>query len=250
MRKAGTKTAIELAAARLRTLAVESPDGALIGSEESLVALFGCSRGTIRQVARLLEREGMLRVRRGINGGYFAARPDAETIELAVSSYLQTIELDPSDIVKAAAALWIEAVRKAAETGGPETEKVVLFLRKKLKSVKDVASFSQIREAELIFQREIYNLTNSRYMRLLFDINTAFSGRNFPSPAISDETGPVQVQFVQSWRDAKLLELNAIMMRSGELADLAARCSRQTWLERISDQMAVDGAGGGEVPQG
>jgi len=51
-------------------------EGALIGSEESLIADLGVSRSTLRQAARLLEREGLLRVKRGINGGYYGQPTD------------------------------------------------------------------------------------------------------------------------------------------------------------------------------
>ena len=69
-----------------------------MGSEETLIAKLGVSRATVRQAARLLEREGFPRVRRGINGGYFAARPDVRTIEKAVSSYLEMVHTKPEDI--------------------------------------------------------------------------------------------------------------------------------------------------------
>ena len=75
------KSTIDAAASRLRALARAANADALLGSEEALVAQLGVSRATLRQVARLLEREGLLKVRRGINGGYFAARPDLRTVE-------------------------------------------------------------------------------------------------------------------------------------------------------------------------
>ena len=80
MTKRPSRPAIEAAAAQLRSIVLESDNGALIGSEDMLLEKLGFSRSTVRQVARLLEREGYLRVRRGINGGYFGSRPDAATI--------------------------------------------------------------------------------------------------------------------------------------------------------------------------
>lgn len=89
--KTKPKSALDEAASRLRSIALTAKEGGLVGSEETLIAKLGVSRATVRQAARLLEREGFLRVRRGINGGYFAARPDVRTIEKAVSSYLEMV---------------------------------------------------------------------------------------------------------------------------------------------------------------
>lgn len=233
MRKGETKTAIEATAERLRSLVLDSPEGALIGSEDSLISLFGCSRSTVRQVARLLEREGLLRVKRGINGGYFGTRPDAGTIEATVSSYLETLPLDPRDITIMASALWVEAVRKAAGADREEAERVTQALRKRVKAVKDSAGFAEIRDLELKTQTEIFRLGNSDYIKLIFDINSAFSRRRFPAPPLNEDDSEVQVAFVRSWRDAKLLELNAIAVGDRELAALAGKYSRKIWFDRV-----------------
>lgn len=233
MQKREIRTAIDVTADRLRTLVLDMPDGSLIGSEDGLIALLGCSRSTVRQVARLLEREGLLRVRRGINGGYFGSRPDAGTIETTVSSYLETLELDPRDITIMASALWIEAVRKAAGADSAERERVAQGLQKRIKAIKDTATFSEIRDLELQTHEEIFRLGKSTYIKLIFDINSAFSRRRFPRPA-QDDDDPMHVRFVQRWRDAKLLELNAIALGDRESAALAGHHSRKVWFDRLN----------------
>lgn len=72
-RKPRTKPNITTAASALREIIWSAAEGQLLGSEEDLTAMLGVSRPTVRQVARLLEREGLLKVRRGVNGGYFAS---------------------------------------------------------------------------------------------------------------------------------------------------------------------------------
>src|SRR3569623_1918283 len=98
MTRTKNETAIEAAAPRLRSIVLGTPEGTLLGSEEALIKRLDVSRATVRQVARLLEREGLLLVRRGINGGYFAARPDARTIESTVSAYLEIFDSDIEDV--------------------------------------------------------------------------------------------------------------------------------------------------------
>ena len=75
-----SRSPIDTAADQLREILLRQQEGEMIGSEDDLVARLGVSRVTVRQAARLLEREGVLRVRRGINGGYFASRPSVELV--------------------------------------------------------------------------------------------------------------------------------------------------------------------------
>lgn len=240
MVKVGKKTAIELAAERLREIVLEADEGAFIGSEETLITQLGCSRSTVRQVARVLEREGLLRVRRGINGGYFGLRPDAGTIEAIVCTYLAMLDLDAQDVTLLASALWVEVVRKAAAHSDREaTGKVVDQLRKRIGGVKDSASFQHIRNLELEGQDAVFALTDSSYVKLIFDINVQFSRRKFDLPIEIDDSDKHR-EFVRSWRNAKLMELNAIAEGDRELAAMAARYSRKIWHRRVYSRYAGD----------
>lgn len=238
MPKREIRTPIAVVAERLRAIVLEAEEGALIGSEEALVAQLSCSRATVRQVARLLEREGLLRVRRGINGGYFGTRPDAGTIETIVSSYLAALDMDASDVTILASTLWVEAVRKAARADPAIIAPVVARLRRKLNAIPVSASFAAVREVEMETQAEIFQLSNSAYIKLIFDINVAFSRRRFPSSPVIDDDSPEHVVFVRTWKEAKLQELNAISIGDRELAVLAARYSRKIWHGRVRQRFA------------
>src|SRR5215471_18892047 len=62
MAKGSSSPTLEAAIIKLREIVLATKNGALIGGEDSLVAKLGASRSTVRQAARLLEREGLLRV--------------------------------------------------------------------------------------------------------------------------------------------------------------------------------------------
>jgi DNA-binding FadR family transcriptional regulator len=226
------RTLLEVAAERLRTIVLDAEDGALIGSEDSLVEKLGCSRSTVRQVARLLEREGLLRVRRGINGGYFGTRPDASTIEATVSAYLETLPMEASDITALASALWVEAVRKAASCQSGEIKPVLDQLRKHVNDIAPDATFEAVRTLELETHEAIFTLANSAYIKLIFDINTAFSRRRFSNPTMDDASSEHRA-FVQKWKTSRLLELDAIELRDKALAVSAAQVSRRVWHEKL-----------------
>ena len=85
---------------------------------------------------------------------------------------------------------------------------------------------------ELENQTAILKLAKSTYMRLVFELNIAFSRRVFPA-ANPDNESDMHRKFVRDWREAKLMELNALDLGDSELAVLAANHSRKVWHRRI-----------------
>lgn len=227
-----SKPAIEAAATHLRAIALEHADGDFIGSEEALLQRLGFSRSTVRQVARLLEQEGLLRVKRGISGGYYASRPDARSIERVVSTYLEAIDFEPEDVTILASALWIEVIRKATMVRGPATQEMVAHFRKRIGAIKPSAPFAAVRSIERESQKAVFALVQSRYIELIFDINVAFASRSFPSHE-RPEGDEEHIAFVKAWREAKLLELAAIADGNTELGLMAARYVRSVWHKRV-----------------
>ena len=226
------RSTIDVAAERLREIARAAEPGSLLGNEEGLVGSLGVSRSTIRQVARLLEREGLLRVRRGINGGYFAARPDLNTIETAVSAYLETLDMDAEDVTVVASALWVEALRKAASLRTQEARDMAIRFAERVNKVRPTASSREITKLEQESREQIFALTNARYIELIFQINIAFAQKRFPARSAADDSDEHRA-FVEDWRKAKLMELNAIRDGDPELGAMAARHVRNLWHQRV-----------------
>jgi DNA-binding FadR family transcriptional regulator len=227
------KSTIDGAAARLRKIALSKAAGARLGSEERLIARLGVSRATVRQVARLLEREGMLQVRRGLNGGYFAARPDLGTIEATVSAYLEMLHTEPEDLTIIASALWVEVLRKAARISSKAARTLAGKYLDRIKALRPSASFDDVLQLEQAYRSAIFALINSRYIELVFQINTAYALRYFPNAPSEHNDTEAHREFVRAWRSAKLLELESILHGDPELASTAARHSRNLWHRRI-----------------
>jgi GntR family transcriptional regulator, transcriptional repressor for pyruvate dehydrogenase complex len=226
------RSTIAAAAEQLRGLAMSADEGALLGGEEALVAKLGVSRATIRQAARLLEREGLLRVRRGINGGYFAARPDVGTIEATVSAYLDTVDMDPEDVTAVASALWVEVLRKAASQRSEAARAMAAEYRDRVLAIRPDASFDKVFKLEQESRTAIFDLIRGRYIELIFQINMAFAQRRYTTSSGADDAA-AQRQFVHAWRNAKLMELEAIADGDPDLGALAARHMRNLWAQRI-----------------
>jgi GntR family transcriptional repressor for pyruvate dehydrogenase complex len=232
MPKATSNSTLESGQSRLREIALAAKEGALLGSEEWLISELRVSRSTLRQAARLLEREGLLRVRRGIKGGYFGARPDEKTIQMVMSAYLDTLDMKYEDVTAVASVLWVEVLRRAAGLNHEGARKLAEYHRGKVLEVGDDATFHEIVEVEQASREAIFELVKSRYIQLIFHINQAFSVGRFPRAAARDGT-PQHRAFVRAWREAKLLELSAIAEGDVELGMLAARRVRSIWHRRF-----------------
>jgi GntR family transcriptional repressor for pyruvate dehydrogenase complex len=230
--KTKPKSALDGAGSRLRAVVLAAKEGVLVGSEETLVAKLGVSRATVRQAARLLEREGFLRVRRGINGGYFAARPDVNTIEKTVSAYLEMVHTKPEDITVIASVLWVEVLRRAAQMKTPESKALAEKLMERVSALKPEASFHDVLSVERDSRTALFDLIESRYIELIFQINVEFSKKRFAPPSMKDDT-KAHREFVGAWRSAKMLECQSILQGDPELAMLAARRSRNEWHRRL-----------------
>jgi DNA-binding FadR family transcriptional regulator len=231
-------SSITAAATLLRSLILAAPPGELIGGEEMVRARLGVSRSTIRQVARLLEREGLLEVRPGKNGGYFGVRPDLAAIESAVTGYLKTLSVRPEDATMIVATLWVEIVRSAAAEHSKAAGAMIAKIRRQLVQLKPGASFDDALAIEADMRRMILALVDNPYVELIFRINSALAFGNFRPGAELDGTQE-HAAFLEAWKNAKLMELAAIENGDGELAALAARHARKVWGRRVSQMQIV-----------
>ena len=220
-------------AGRLRALALAREDGAWLGREDALQRELAVSKPTIRQAARMLEREGLLKVRRGNSGGYFAARPDPGFIEETVASYLEVLHARPEDLTRVASALWIETVRQAASIGGDDAAALARRFRRAISKLPADAPLNDVQPIEQALRQAVFALVESPYIELLFDINANFARRKFSvSPAAQDGSDHHRA-FVTVWKKAALLLVDALADGDEEVATLAARRGRQLLHERI-----------------
>lgn len=233
MSKAPSRSNIADAAARLRARVLAAEEGAFLGSEETLVRELAVSKPTIRQAARLIEREGLLLVRRGNSGGYFGARPDAAFIEATVASYLEVLQARPEDLTRVATALWVETARQVAELGPEQGAPLAARLRRLVNRLPEDVGFSQVRLLEREIRRAVFELLGSPYVELIFNINASFAQRKFATSPAGDDRSERHRVFVAAWREAVLLELDAIARGDAEVAAIAAQRARRLVHERL-----------------
>jgi DNA-binding FadR family transcriptional regulator len=219
--------------ARLRGLVLDRPNDTFLGNEDMLERELGVSKPTIRQAARVLEREGLLRVRRGNNGGYFGTRPDAAFIEATVASYLEVLQARPQDLTLVATALWIETVRRASGLDPAVTGALAAKFRRAVARMPEQAGFSEIQMLEHKIRRAVFDLVRAPYVELIFNINANFVRRQFDDPPSERDDTELHREFVKDWRRAATLQLDAIALGDAEIAERAARHVRTIIYRRI-----------------
>jgi DNA-binding FadR family transcriptional regulator len=232
MTESNPRPGISHAMGGLRAHILKGEAGAFLGNEDALMALLGTSRGTVRQIARILEREGLLQVRRGATGGYYAAKPDLGAIEAAVSGYLHTLDVKSDDATMIASVLWIETMRKAAQAPPDERQGIADKFTARLTGLKPETSFDAILDFEFDYRDAIFELVGSRYVQLIFQINATFAHDTYNArPELSEAE---HLEFVRAWRNAKHLELAAMAIGDPDLAATAAGRARGIWHGRFA----------------
>lgn len=230
-------TSIQVAE-RLRNMILQRVDGAFLGSEDSLIQACATSAPTMRQAVRILEREGLLRVRRGNGGGYFGIRPTYGSVEEQVSQHLASLHMPLQEVANIASVLWVELVRQAALVRSEEAQAISARFRKAIDGLTEHSTFHEVSSVELATRAVIFGLVEKRYFELIFRINATFRTGDMPLPATMDGS-EAHMHFVRQWKAAKQLELHAIAAGEEDAAAAAAKSQRRIWDERLLASAAV-----------
>jgi GntR family transcriptional regulator, transcriptional repressor for pyruvate dehydrogenase complex len=166
---------VERAVRQLQEDCLAAPEGAALGSEEELLARFGVSRPTLRQATRLLEYQGLMRVRRGPGGGYFARRPDVTSVADVAAIYLRSRQTPMTEIVAAAHSYSIEAMVRAALSSRDPAKEALSAMAAELASLPPEEIPADIFVAQEVAMTElIYQLVESAPLELMSRVFSRF----------------------------------------------------------------------------
>ncbi len=113
----------------LADLSLAAAPGDHLGAEDDLIQRFGISRPTLRQAAKLVERDRLISIRRGIKGGYFADRPDARDAIQSLARFLRLKGATLGDVIQVTRPVSEEgAVAAAARRSDSDVERLHAFL--------------------------------------------------------------------------------------------------------------------------
>jgi GntR family transcriptional repressor for pyruvate dehydrogenase complex len=229
-RAARKPSAVRAAADALRRDAIDREDGELLGAEEDLIRRYGVSRPTLRQAAALVAQENLLRVKRGVGGGYFVSRPDSRGVAHMAAIYLRTRHTRVSEIIGALAPIRIEVARLAAAgDNAPAREEMRQFLAKDREVPDDQIRYRDFLRSERDFGRILGELGGNKVIALYLDILYDFSGML----GRGEDIYVNRPDRVNEYRDKRNRLAEAIIDGDVELAVVAARrcaMAAQEWM--------------------
>lgn len=148
-RSVSQRKAAERIADELRYLIVrDGGGGGYILVEHRLIEHFEVSRPTLREALRVLESEGLLKMRRGIRGGAVVQAPAVEDTAHRFGIYLQMQDVTEADVflvrtVVEPAAARLAAQRVAAGADASLLEKLVVEERRVIEIVESEAELGE-----------------------------------------------------------------------------------------------------------
>lgn len=156
---------------RLRADAENYDDGALIGSEEELIQRYGVSRPTLRQAAVLVAQEQLVKVKRGVSGGYFASRPTVSAVSHMAAIYLRTRDTSIEEMLHAVDLIRRDMVRLAADASNDDMKaRLLTFLNADEAIQGEGYSFRQFAGAEREYARLLGVLCGNNVLDLFLQI--------------------------------------------------------------------------------
>jgi DNA-binding FadR family transcriptional regulator len=207
--KAGSSRA---AVKQLRRHVLQFREGDYLGSEDDLLALVPVSRPTLRQAIRVLEHEQLLSVRRGLNGGYYARRPDLDSVANAAALYLDDQATSMQDFLGVAEVLNAEVCRRAASSARDD-------VRERLRTVlasdwsRPFHSDDECQRRELELELLLLELADNPVLRLYMRMTFRVGVSTLRLRVFRDSHERREIWREQRWRQGE-----AILNRDTELA--------------------------------
>jgi DNA-binding FadR family transcriptional regulator len=141
--------------------------GTFLGVEDDILARYNVSRPTLRQAARILECQCLLKVKAGAFGGYYVSRPSADELIKTTVAYLQSRGF--TFAANVATSLWVDAgmIRSAARSSD-EAAREALQVERDLYASLDFTTLTAraFRDAEVRLNAALTRLAGNPALEL------------------------------------------------------------------------------------
>ena len=155
----------------LVSLSLAADPGDFLGAEDELLGRFGVSRPTLRQAAKMVERERLISVRRGTKGGFFAERPDARDAIQSLARFLRIRGASLGDVIQVTRPVSEEAAVAAARQ---RTEEDVARLRQFVATIDARDTPRDLIAAEVEMARLVAQMSGNPVVELVMEIGYSF----------------------------------------------------------------------------
>lgn len=204
--------------------------GALIGSLHELARSLEVGIVTLQQVARVLEHEGLLEVRRGPGGGYFGVRPDEVALERALHSYMRMNPATFEEALDMTSLLFNELATAAALCTDKALRDELRTLVERLPALtnQEIASF----ESE--FQELLFRMVRRPLFEMLTRVTLQYSTSQQSRRIHQFGAGMVH------WREGRSRIIDAILANDAELTKFEANRQNRAMVMAHLKQVRTD----------
>jgi DNA-binding FadR family transcriptional regulator len=140
--------------------------GTMLEPEQEMARRFQVGRPSVREALRLLESQGLVKIRRGVKGGPVVAAPSAEDLGHTLTMFLQMRSTPLRSVIDAAAALEGLMAGLASQRVA-DGEASIAPLRDALAEESRVVEKQEQLFAGMNFHRELYRLGGAEVLELL-----------------------------------------------------------------------------------
>jgi GntR family transcriptional repressor for pyruvate dehydrogenase complex len=218
--------------------------GDRIGSEQDMIQDFGVSRSVVREALRLLERDGIVRVKPGPSGGVFATRPGSQPLARSIDLYGAFHDVDLGNLVEARIELEVVTAGLAASRATDEDIRELERLETKwLDYSSSVKSREEIAELNVDFHRALTRAAHNPVFEAIVD---ALGGLLFEAALSPEVPDPRVDSFAHSHDEI----LDAVRCRDSQRAGEAVRKHIETFRPDWRKEMDAASGGGPESGAG
>ncbi|WP_427919230.1 FadR/GntR family transcriptional regulator [Streptomyces sp. cg40] len=159
-----------------RTILEEGlPQGHRLPPEREMIEHFGVGRATLREALRILESDGLLRMRMGPAGGPEVSRPEIDRVTRVLFLFLVTSQATLRDIYAVRAAVDPATARLAAVEADPRRDQGLMESVSRMKaSVSDERAF--LRECETFHRLVAESCRNPMFAAVSLSLHTILDG--------------------------------------------------------------------------
>ena len=235
-----TSSVVRKVAFKMRAAALGLSDGDLLGSEDELIERYQVSRPTLRLAANTLVQEQLLRVRRGVGGGYFARVPTTEGVSHAAIGYLLAHGSTMQEIIIAVAPIKVELATLAAGNRDPNL-RVELEQFAAMALPSDDELYWTFLRSERTFSKILIDMARNRVLGLFLNIVYDMCAQVPPEKDVY-RNNPSRIREYWECRNGMV---KAILSHDADVAAVfARRCALMVagWMSKDIDRKAAPNA--------
>lgn len=215
---------VQVMADRLRERIFAQEPGESLGSLSDLARDMGVGIVTVQQVARVLEHEGLLDVRRGPGGGYFGRRPDITSLERSFGAYLRSVPSSWEEALDITSLLFNELCAAAARCRDEAQFPVLDAIGAEIAASDSEA---QIGPLEGRLQEHLFRMVRRPLFEMLTRVAMGVSEARQADTAFRWGFG------LDHWRASRTAIIRAVLARDADLAHFEANRTNRREVLRI-----------------